>query len=265
MTISTPSWQELAEIAADLAWRAGRLTLADFQVGVEVERKADATPVTRADRGAEALLRRELRNRFPADGILGEEEGEDVGSGERTWILDPIDGTKSFIHGVPLYAVLVAVADAARRPAVGVIHLPALGETVVAWRGGGCWWNGRRAHVSTIDALGDGLLVTSDVPGESAHAAAESRLDRLLAAPRLRRTWGDAYGYALVATGRAEVMIDPVASPWDLAAVQPIIEEAGGVFTDLDGVAHPWGGSGLAAPPALHAAALALVDRSPSA
>lgn len=252
--MTDPSLADLADLATAWACRAGRLTLAHFQAGVEIQTKADGTPVTRADRDAEIFLRRSIRERFPADGLFGEEFGEESGSSGRVWVLDPIDGTKSFVHGVPLYAVLVAVVIEGRAE-VGVIHLPGLGETVRAHRGGGCFWNGQRARVSTVDRVEDALVLTSDFPQrEQARTP-----DRLYDAARLRRTWGDAYGYALVATGRADVMVDPEVAPWDVAAVQPILEEAGGRFTDLEGEARFDGGGGLATNGRLHDEALALV------
>ncbi|MEM1201624.1 MAG: inositol monophosphatase family protein [Acidobacteriota bacterium] len=246
--------EALRDLAVDLAWRAGRRTLAYFQAGVEVEAKADGTPVTRADREAEALLRREIRSRYPDDALRGEEYDDEAGSTGWTWVLDPIDGTKSFVHGVPFYSVLVAVCEGTR-PVVGVIHLPGLGETVAAHRGGGCWWNGRRARVSETPRVAEALVVTSDFPGsEQAHTPT-----RLYDAARLRRTWGDAYGYAMVATGRADVMIDPEVAPWDVAAVQPVVEEAGGRFTDLGGTASPWNGNAVATNGHLHDEVLRLV------
>lgn len=253
MTEADPTLSELAELAVDLARRAGELTLDYFRRGVEADVKADGTPVTEADRGAEELLRREIGERFPDDGIVGEEFGADEGGSGRIWIVDPIDGTRSFVHGVPLYGVLIAL-EIGGESALGVIHLPALGETVWAWSGGGCWWNGTRAEVSRVSELGESLVTTSDIP-------TDGRLDALFAAAGLRRTWGDCYGYALVATGRAEVMIDPEASVWDLAAVKPIVEEAGGRFTDLGGQVTVRGGDGVASNGLVHDAVLELVER----
>lgn len=230
-----------------------------FQVGVEVDTKADGTPVTLADRDAETFLRAAIAERFPDDAVVGEEHENRAGTSGRTWILDPIDGTKAFVHGVPLYSVLVAVAlddgsaQAGPMPAVGVIHLPGLGETVSAYRGGGCWWNGRRARVSSTERLADALVTTSDFPGHEQPAG----VDNLYASARLRRTWGDAYGYALVATGRADVMVDPIVAPWDVAAVLPVVEEAGGRFTSLDGRPGPWHGHGVATNGRLHDEVLA--------
>ena len=234
-----PTFDELSEAAAfavDAAFIAGRRTLTYFQTPVDVDRKDDGTPVTRADRECEQCLRRLIQQRFPDDGLLGEEYGEETGSSGRTWILDPIDGTKSFIHGVPLYAVLVALA-VEEEAVVGVIHLPGLGETVSAFKDGGCQWNGRRARVSTTASLDEAMVVTSDFPGVEQPGDRGEAASRLYRAARLRRTWGDAYGYALLATGRADVMVDPIVAPWDVAAVQPIVEQAGGRFTCFDGEA----------------------------
>lgn len=247
------SLADLAELAVDLARRAGDLTLEYFRGGVETDFKTDGTPVTAADRGAEELLRREISSRFPDDGLVGEEHGAERGSSGRTWILDPIDGTKSFVRGVPLWGVLIGL-EIDGEAAMGVIHLPALDETVVAWRGGGCWWNGRRARVSRIADLGSSLVTVDDPPEGGA-------LDPLLDAAGMWRTWGDCYGYALVATGRAEVMINPVVNVWDVAAVQPILEEAGGRFTDLTGEATIHGGNSLGSNGLVHDAALELVAR----
>lgn len=250
--MASETLRDLLEFAVDIAWRAGRLTLAHFQTGVAVETKSDASPVTLADREAERALRSAIEARFPEDGILGEEFGELRAGARRRWILDPIDGTRSFVYGVPLYGMLVALEDAGE-PVLGVAHFPALGETVFAARGEGCWWNGRRAAVSSTARLQDALVMTSD--GKAfADPARNDAWDRLRAAARAVRTWGDAYGYALVATGRADVMLDPVLSPWDAAPLVPIIEEAGGVFTDLDGRRTHLGGHGVATNAALASA-----------
>ena len=259
--MAEPTLQAIAEIAADLAWQAGRRTLAYFQAPIPIEEKDDGTPVTLADREAEQLLRSEIRRRFPKDGLIGEEYGEDLSTGEtgRTWILDPIDGTKSFVHGVPLYAVLIGVTvdrGSGPRAKVGVIHLPGLGESLVAWRGGGCWWNGRRARVSETRRIADSTVLTSDFPSHEQPDSAK----RLYRAAKIRRTWGDAYGYSLVATGRADVMVDPIVSAWDVAAVQPILEEAGGRFTDLTGAPTHDLGSGVGTNGHLHDDVLSLLD-----
>ncbi|MFW6330893.1 MAG: inositol monophosphatase family protein [Gemmatimonadota bacterium] len=244
-------WRTELDLAMEAAWLAGRATLRWFQAGVAAERKADLSPVTAADREAERVMRALLRDRFPDDGVLGEEAGEEAGASDRRWILDPIDGTRSFIHGVPLYGVMVAL-EAAGEPVVGVLHFPGLGETVAAARGLGCRWNGRPCRVSDTDRLDRALVVTSGdarladprspssplsplSPTSDGLAERVRSLGRLAGAVDTFRTWGDCYGYALVATGRAEAMVDPVLNIWDAAAVRPVIEEAGGVFTDWSG------------------------------
>ncbi len=234
-----PPLQSLLEFAVDLAWKAGRMTLAYFQTRVASETKPDSSPVTAADRETERFLREEIRRRFPDDGIVGEEFGVDSPDARRRWILDPIDGTRSFIRGVPLYGVLIA-AETDEDTELGVLYFPALDEMVYAARGLGCWWNGRRARVSEVGSLEDSgvLLTDGQWPGADGWEKLRSRAGCV-------RTWGDCYGHALVATGRAEVMVDPVMSVWDSAALRPVIEEAGGVFTDWGGKATHRGGSAV--------------------
>ena len=256
-------WRADLDLALEVAWEAGRVTLRWFQADPAVETKADGSPVTIADRDAERLAREILGRRRPEDGVLGEEWGVEREGASRRWILDPIDGTRSFVHGVPLYGVMVAL-EADGEPVVGVLHFPALGETVAAARGLGCRWNGRPCRVSGVGSLANALVVTSgDARTRREHrpppgAAADARdfpppdppsdppsdpglpdrvsaLDRIGRRAGTFRTWGDCYGYALVATGRAEAMLDPVLNVWDAAAVRPVIEEAGGVFTDWAG------------------------------
>jgi histidinol phosphatase-like enzyme (inositol monophosphatase family) len=229
--------------AVEIARDAGDFTLQHFRrADLQVEQKADQSPVTVADRGAEDLLRKRIGERFPNDAILGEECGVTEGTSGYQWVLDPIDGTKSFIHGVPLYTTLVAVLRD-EHPLIGVIHSPATAETAFAASGAGCRYlaskdaDPRPARVSQVPRLGEGLLLTTEVrtftdgrPRDAMHVY--QSLER---AARLTRTWGDGYGYLMVATGRAEVMIDPEMELWDLAALQPVIEEAGGSFTDWQG------------------------------
>jgi histidinol-phosphatase len=221
------------DFAVEVAWRAGRAALAHYQTGITAETKPDASPVTAADRAAESLARDLIEERFPDDSILGEEGGEVLRGTARRWIIDPIDGTRTFLRGVPFFGVMIALEQDGTS-VLGVIHFPALEETVYAARGAGCWWNGRRAAVSRVSRLEDALVLTTDVEN-IARAGRAAGWDRLRARAALCRTWGDCYGYALVATGRAEAMLDPVVSLWDTAALAPIIEEAGGVFTSWQG------------------------------
>lgn len=219
--------------ALDSAYSAGRLTLGMFQRGIAVERKGDNSPVTAADRAAEEYLRQALHARFPADGIIGEEYGSEPGTSGLTWIIDPIDGTKSFTHGVPLYGCLLALVDESNTPLVGVAHFPALNETVYARRGGGAFWNGRRAHVSATSELKDAIALCSDF---NTWGQRQPAWQRVIDATYFQRTWGDSYGYSLVATGRADMMIDPWMAIWDCGPFGVILPEAGGTFTDWKGV-----------------------------
>jgi histidinol-phosphatase len=240
--MNPPSPHALLEFALDAVWQAGRITLGYFQAGVAVDRKADNTPVTVADREAEQRLRSLITQYWPDHGVVGEEFGHSTATSQYTWLIDPIDGTKSFVSGVPLYANLLALLDGPSA-LLGVMHFPALNETVYAVRGEGCYWNGRRAHVSSVDQLSDAVLLVSGLGEFSDKAAAWQKLCQ---ATYIQRTWGDAYGYALVATGRAEVMVDPVMALWDCAPLQVILEEAGGTFTDWQGHATIHAGEGLA-------------------
>jgi histidinol phosphatase-like enzyme (inositol monophosphatase family) len=248
------NYEDELAVARRAADDAGRFALGHFKTTLAVEAKADGSPVTIADRGAEECLRRVLGQAFPADGFLGEELGETSGRSGRRWIIDPVDGTQSFIRGVPLWGVLVALEDRGTC-VLGVIALPALGETLWAVRGGGAFVNGERAHVSSTP-LGDATVLTSDASPRH-FGAKHAGFATLLQRSGRHRGWGDCYGYALVATGRAEVMLDPLMNPWDAAAVQPIIEEAGGTFCAWDGTPTIYGGSGLALPAALRDPVLA--------
>jgi histidinol phosphatase-like enzyme (inositol monophosphatase family) len=254
--VTPPVDRALLDEAVALAREAGRLTLKWFRsVDLAVDRKGDGTPVTAADRAAERFVRERLAATHPADAIVGEEEAELAGTSGRRWIVDPIDGTKAFTHGVPLYSSLLAFEDEIG-PAIGVIDLPALGETVYAGRGLGCFCNGEPARVSTRDRLRGSYLTTSgfDYWDEAALMAAR-------ASGMFLRTWGDGYGYALVATGRVEAMVDPIASEWDVAGMPVIIGEAGGTFTDLGGESRIDGGSGLGTNGRLHDEVLQIVRR----
>jgi histidinol-phosphatase len=246
--VTEPALRDLLAVALEAAREGGRRTLAYFNAGVGVEAKADGTPVTAADREAEAAMRRIIGRAFPEHGILGEEEGETAGSAPYRWIIDPLDGTRSFVRGVPLYGTLVGL-EIRGDPAVGVIHLPALDETIAAARGEGCTWNGRPCRVSTVGRLADALLVVTD---ERSARARSGAYDRLVGATQLQRTWADCYGYALVATGRAEIALDPVMNVWDCAALLPVVEEAGGRFTDWRGRRTIHGGEAVATNGLLH-------------
>ena len=226
------SLRNYLDLAMEMAWQAGRLTLGHFQTGIRPDMKADETPVTAADRAAEQLIRQMIGERFPDHAILGEEYGEQRHSSHR-WIIDPIDGTRAFVRGVPMYAVLIGL-EIDGRAEVGAAYFPALGEMVAAATGEGCWWNGRRAQVSTMPSLKEGLLVHADTTSFARYGRGEA-WSRLQAAAGFRAGWSDAYGYLLVATGRAELMLDPIMNVWDCAPFLPILQEAGGYFGDWQG------------------------------
>lgn len=234
----------LLQAVAEVGRVAGDFAMRHYRTDVEVITKGDGSPVTIADRGGEEAARRWIEERFPLDGILGEEFGETRPDARRRWILDPVDGTKSFVRGAPLWGTLVAVAEGDTVLA-GCAYFPAVGELVCAAPGEGCWWNDRRASVSPVATLSAATVLATD---ERMHgdAAKVEGWRRLAGASEVARTWGDAYGYLLVATGRAEVMVDPIMNPWDAAAVLPIITEAGGVFSDWRGRATAFGGDSVA-------------------
>jgi histidinol phosphatase-like enzyme (inositol monophosphatase family) len=267
MTHADPDIRQRLEVAWEAACEAGRLTLQFFQHDdLQFDRKADDSPVTVADRGAEQLLRVRIAAAFPQDGIVGEEFGEQAGTSGFRWILDPIDGTKAFISGVPLYGTLVGV-ECDSQTLAGVIYVPALDEGVYAGRDCGAWYvrgdrPPRAARVSTRSRLAEGLFLTSQIDSFWNRGAADAYL-ALERAAYITRTWGDCYGYLLVAIGRAEVMVDPVANLWDLAALQPILEEAGGTFTDWQGQATIYHAEAIGCNPRVLDEVLAITRRYP--
>jgi myo-inositol-1(or 4)-monophosphatase len=223
--------------------------------GLAVETKADNSPVTAADRGAEELLRGLIARKFPDHGIIGEELGPDRPDAEWVWMLDPIDGTKSFITGVPLWGTLIALLHRGQ-PVLGAIHQPLLGQLLVG-DGTTTTLNDRPVRCRPARRLEDSTVLTSDPfnPGKHQNGAA---FQKLISRARIVRTWGDCYGYLLVAIGRADVMLDPIMNPWDIAALVPVIRGAGGVITDWQGRApYPAESTVAAATPELQAAVLA--------
>jgi histidinol phosphatase-like enzyme (inositol monophosphatase family) len=242
----------LMHAAAEVARLAGAVALKHYRsAGLRVEAKGDGSPVTAADREAETAAREWIERRFPRDGILGEELGLTRGEARRRWVLDPIDGTKTFVRGVPLWGTLVAVVDG-ERVLAGAAFFPAVDELVAAAPGHGCWWNGTQCRVSDVASLDRALVLTTD-PRFAARPERRAAWQALEARAGLSRSWADCYGYLLVATGRAEVMTDAIVGDWDTAALQPIIEEAGGVFTDWAGQATAFGKSAIATNAALAA------------
>lgn len=241
--MSDPQIRELLDFARELAWQGGRLTLSYFNTGIVPEIKADQTPVTIADRQAEQRMRALIERRYPDHAVLGEEYGETNPGAAYRWILDPIDGTKSFVQGVPLYGVLIGLEHAGE-PIVGVCYFPALDEMVAAARGAGCTVNGRSTQVSGVRDLSQAVLLSSDAESFAEYNRGAT-YDDLRGRVRFTRTWGDCYGHVLVATGRAEIMMDPIMNVWDCAALLPIVTEAGGTFTDWRGTTTIHGGDAI--------------------
>lgn len=250
-----PEVQARLELAVRGAKQAGGSTLKWFRqtaTELSVERKGDDSPVTVADRAAEVMLRELITASFPGDAILGEEYGDTPGTTSYRWILDPIDGTKSFIAGVPLYTTLVAVMKDGE-PLIGVIYAPATGEIVYAARGGEAWYaigddEPVRARVSSVEKLSEATFVTTQVEkferlGEPGILEIYNHLEKKC---RLTRTWGDGYGFLLVATGRADIMVDLYIKLWDAAALLPVIEGAGGHYTDWQGEGSVYTGTAIA-------------------
>lgn len=251
---------ELIDVLEDLSRRAGEITLKYFQnPELAVEAKADESPVTIADRETEQFIRAEVARLYPGDVVIGEEFGEGPGAeGARRWIVDPIDGTKSFIHGVPLYGVMIGVEENGEMIA-GAVNMPALNEIVVAEKGKGCRWNGKPAKVSSVTSLDKALVLTTDAESHAKYGRGKSWA-RITEKARLVRTWGDCYGHILVATGRADVMVDPIMNAWDCAALLPIVTEAGGTFTDYKGVATVYGECAISTNGSLKEEVLSLVS-----
>lgn len=235
---------DLIPAVEELARLTGGVALRYYHSALDVERKGDGSPVTMADRAAEQAAREWVRSRYPADGVLGEEFGEERVGARRRWVIDPIDGTKSFVRRVPLWGSLVALCEG-EAVLAGAAFFPAVDELVVAAPGAGCWWNGRRCSVSSLGNLAAATAVTTDERFRR-HPARRAAWEQLGARVEVARSWGDCFGYLLVATGRAEIMCDPELSPWDAAALQPIIVEAGGTFTDWSGRPTAFGGSAIA-------------------
>ena len=244
------------DAAVEAARAAGEIALGYFRGGVEVTLKADATPVTQADREAERAIVEILGRAFPEYGVLGEEFGGS-GSTDVRWIVDPIDGTKNFVRGIPLWATLIALEERGE-VTVGVVHNPARGDLYTARRGGGAWKNGERVRVSDVSTL-DGAFFVHAGLRLLREAGWWDGFVRLVDATDRQRGFGDYVGYGLLAEGKAEIYLEVDLKPWDLAAPRILVEEAGGRFTDLAGRPTIYSGTALATNGRLHDAVLALL------
>lgn len=232
-TTLTPDWRARYDAAVAAAQEAGRLALRYFDGGFTVEWKEDRSPVTAADREAEALLRTRLLGSFPADGFLGEEHGDHPGTSGFRWIIDPIDGTRNFVRGIPLWGTLVGLLYR-DEPIAGVVDAPALGQTWRALRGDGAWRGARRLRVSDVADLGQATVFYTSLSWFERVGRRDTVL-ALLGRTQTQRGYGDFYGHVLVAQGSGELMVEHGVHVWDVAAILPIVEEAGGRFTDWDG------------------------------
>lgn len=244
--------------AAELAAASGELIGKYFQrPGLAVERKADRSVVTRADREAEALMRDMIRARFPSHGVLGEEHGEHNPGAEWKWILDPIDGTISFVHGCPLFGTLIGLLRDGE-PIVGAIHLPALGHLCLG-DGARTTLDGREVRVRDIGRVEDATVLYTDERLVAQHRG-DNGFRRLVGRAGVVRGWGDCYGYFLLAAGFADVMMDPIMMPWDLLPLVPVVRGSGGVITAWDGGDVLAGDSAVAAPPGIHAEVVKILN-----
>lgn len=238
------------EAAVDMAVEAGKLTIRYFRTQYDIELKEDGSPVTSADRNAEELLRDYISNTFPDHEILGEEKGlKETGSPYR-WILDPIDGTQSFIHGVPLYTTLVGLTYH-DHPIAGVIYAPAVQELCDAAEGQGCRFDSQDCSIRYCESLDEATLLSTDITTIQSEGLMPA-FEKMLHQCRMHRTWGDAYGHMLVASGRADIMFDPVLNVWDAAPLYTIVREAGGIYSDFIGESTIFGSNGLSCSPLLH-------------
>jgi myo-inositol-1(or 4)-monophosphatase len=249
--------QPYLNFAKQLAYRAGRITLSYYNKGIQHDLKSDESPVTAADQASEQFIRGEIEKAYPTHAIVGEEYGEKAGAGNPfRWIVDPIDGTKSFIKGVPFYSVLIALEiEGVSR--VGAVCFPALDELLYAADGLGAWNNGRRVHVSSVSKFKEAVFCYTSWSG----FRTKERLDvfeNLHKDCFYGRGWGDAYGYHMVATGRAEIMVDSTAKIWDVAPFPPIFREAGGFFGSWNGEEGHAHDEGLAVNAALKSKVLKL-------
>ena len=256
-----PQWRNRYELAVQAARQAGQLALRYYDGSFTVEHKADLSPVTVADREAEQLLRKLLLGAFPTDGFLGEEFGDTPGSSGFRWIIDPIDGTRSFVRGIPLWATLVGL-EYRDEPIAGVAEVPALGHTYRALRGDGAYRNERRIRVSDIGELSQALVFYSSLSWFIKGGRQEAFLELVRRTDRTRG-YGDFYGFVLVAQGSGELMVEHGVHAWDVAAIQPLIEEAGGRFSNWSGQVTIHSPDVLISNGKLHDAALAILQAHP--
>jgi histidinol-phosphatase len=252
-----PEWRSRYDLAVETAQKAGELARTYYESTFDVEHKADSSPVTIADKNAERLIREAVARVFPADGFLGEEFGDQPGTSGFRWVIDPIDGTKSFIRHIPLWATLVGLEYKGEQIG-GVAYLPVFGMTYRALRGDGAFHNERKIRVSNVATLANSLICYSSI-GWFSRAGREKAFLELVSRTTRQRGYGDFYGFVLVAEGAADLMVEHGVNPWDIAATKAIIEEAGGRFTDWDDNPTIHRPDALATNGKVHAEALAIL------
>lgn len=245
------------EVAIEAARAAGEVALKYYRQGFEVAIKSDQSPVTQADREAEQVIIRTIRSAFPDHGFLGEEFGAQ-GNREVRWIIDPIDGTRNFVRHIPIWAVLLGLEERGEITA-GVILNPVTGDLYAARRGQGAFANGERIRVSDLSTPERALMVHASL-NLICKAGVWDGFVRLVEATERQRGFGDYLDYALLAEGKAEIVVEADVKPWDLAPMKILIEEAGGRFTDFSGQATIYSGTALATNGRLHDRALALLN-----
>ncbi|HEV8711904.1 MAG TPA: inositol monophosphatase family protein [Candidatus Binatia bacterium] len=249
---------EILSAAVAAARAAGEIALQYFRTNLTVETKADHTPVTRADRECEARIVEFLSARFPDYGFLGEEFGERPGRINARWIIDPIDGTKNFIRGIPFFATLIALEEAGE-VTTGVMHAPAVGDLLYARKGQGAFANGRQVQVSAITDLRDAMLIHGGLKDLKVRPCWQPFL-RLVDTTARQRGFGDALGHSVVICGQAEVALEPEIKPWDVAATKIIVTEAGGRFSDFAGSPSIYTGSAVISNGHVHDQVLNLLE-----
>jgi histidinol-phosphatase len=251
-------WRTRYDLAVEAARKAGALAREYYETTFTVEHKADDSPVTIADRRAEELIRALVTESFPNDGFLGEEYGDQAGTSGFRWVIDPIDGTKSFIRHIPIWATLIGL-EYQNEQIGGVVHIPLFGMTYRALRGAGAYLNERKIRVSDVGKLADSLMCYSSISW-FIRAGKEKAFLELANRTTRQRGYGDFYGFVLVAEGAADLMLEHGVNPWDVAAVKAIVEEAGGTFTDWNGTPTIYRPDVLASNGKVHAEALAILN-----
>ncbi len=251
-------WEKELDLAKSMAMHAGELALGHQQRGVIAEAKADLSPVTIADQESERLIAGRIREAFPEDGILGEEGSSREGSSGRRWIIDPIDGTRDFLRGLPLWSVLIGLEEEGKVVA-GVCHMPARQETYSASRGAGAWLNGSRIRASAIDSPSAAVLCINELNG-FARQPWGTRVLEWASRFWSVRSLGGSVDAVMLASGRIDMWVEPRAKPWDLAAFRILFEEAGVQFRNFDGGSSIYGGNCIAYTPGLEAASRELID-----